>query len=538
MTDKHKTEQTATGIMNAVWAALYLVGLGIFLVFMPKYNDDFWYATPLREWFAAIGCSGLECGMRDVATHGVPFRAIAEVWREHCVTDNARLCNLVVPFFLILPKWVGSLLALGAWAVVMRVSLRLAGVDMRRSPVVMAALILWSFAMAWQQHMGSLVYQFNYLIGSGVIMWYILFALETGDSFHRLVLLFLAGTVAGAWHEGFSLPTVAGLAVVMLVFKRCRRKNLAVAMAGLLCGAAILMLAPAGQERLGRELLHGMSLSRGMLRLIAGHPAFLLFMAMWVAGLERRGRKVVTPLMVFIIAGSVAILAVQLLTTGERRVGWWADMMSVVGVSALLEEMRRPGGPAVRRMLQAAYIAGGVAVCAHWAAVDAYTLGIRKTFAEILDRHVRRGQRVVFSDIPVFGDIPAICAGIPDVGLYISPYTLPYLDRYYHGDNKEDYLTVIPSALRHVSAEAGEEVPGGSGMRRLGGLFFMKANTPGTPERKEREMTVTMTTGLRTSAVFICSPFVSERDGCEYNFCYPWHGNWKLMAGEIEKIEL
>lgn len=40
---------------NVLWLLMYLVGMGVFFVGMPKYYDDYWYMEHLRPWFEAQG---------------------------------------------------------------------------------------------------------------------------------------------------------------------------------------------------------------------------------------------------------------------------------------------------------------------------------------------------------------------------------------------------------------------------------------------------------------------------------------------------
>lgn len=518
--------------VNAVCILIFLAGLGIFLSCTPKYNDDFWYSTPMRSWFESQGAVGLECGW-GVLLSGVPWRAISEVWAEHCATDNARLGNILVPFFLLLPKWAASIPGIAAWTLCMRSSFILARVDWRRSGVVMAGLFLWSFAMAWSQHMGSLVYQFNYLIPSGLVTAYILYAARSSHKGSGMAFLFLAGIPVGAWHEGFTIPTLAGFLAVMICYRRCRKKRYIVASAGLIAGVALLIAAPAGSVRLDREFLHGLSLSRGVLSLLAGHPVFVLYSALMIIRVCRRGLKSLGPLPLFIISGSMVILAIQFLTTGERRVGWWADVMSIIGVMYMTVNFFRSVPENRMRPWYLAYTMLAVAMCVHWAAIDIYTLRLRQTFLGVLQRHYA-GERVVFADISLFTDLPAICVGTPDVGMLFSPYTLPYLNRYYHSEDSAVYLTVIPLSLQKVTAASGESVPGGTDIRKEKGFFFSEGRC-GYAE--EREMSVSLNNGIKTAVRFICWPFRSSGDGREYVFYYPWHGNWILQTGNIERIE-
>ena len=79
-----------------------------------------------------------------------------------------KIKNLTLPnelcLLLFMPKWVGSGIAVLCLYYTVMASFRLIGVDWRRSDVVPLMLSMWYFLMPWQNHMGGLVYQFNYLL--------------------------------------------------------------------------------------------------------------------------------------------------------------------------------------------------------------------------------------------------------------------------------------------------------------------------------------------------------------------------------------
>lgn len=510
---------------------LFITGIGVFFIVTPKYNDDYRYCYYLKDWFASQGFFGIDCGW-GIFKAGIPIEAILKTCKDHFTHDNARIGNMIVPFFLILPKWVGSSIALIMWTLCMFCSFRLAKVRMNDILTVTVGVFLWSFMMAWSQSMGCLDYQFNYIIPSGLMMCLILYVTNTDGKGWNLVLAFLLAAVTGAWHEGFAIPVTAGSVALMISYKDFRKKKYIIVTLGLFAGILFLFLAPAASERMSRDVLRGLSRSLGLLRALVGHPAFLLFLLLLSVRSIIRKTLRIEPFVLFSLVSATVCIFLQIVTTGERRVGWWADLISITGIMYIIKDKLSVLNNRYRMPVSVAGASLIVIVALHWIVVDMYTIRSRRIFDGILAEHTE-GKKTVFADFPTFYSLPAICMNTPDVGMFVSPYTLVYLNWYHHSGDKDKYLTVIPEVLREVNSTAGIPVAGNSGLRRSCGSLF----AAGQCEYAEAMiMRVGMSNGSETDAVFICYPFVSAKDGKEYVYYYPWHGNWKMLMGKIETI--
>lgn len=95
-----------------MWISLFAIGMGIFLIGMPKYLDDLWFLCSFGDWFRG---NGVDYPTNDINLFSTefPWKEIQETWRDHYMYDNARLGNIIVVLFLLLPKWIGSLICLG-----------------------------------------------------------------------------------------------------------------------------------------------------------------------------------------------------------------------------------------------------------------------------------------------------------------------------------------------------------------------------------------------------------------------------------------
>ena len=133
-------------VFNTVLWLMTVAGMGVFFIGMPKYYDDYMYMVHLRPWFASQGIDFPENG-GNVVRAGIPWGGILDTWREHYGDDNIRLPNLLIPFFLLFPKWVGSGIMTLLWGWTVMTLLRLTVRDWRHSPLVPVSLALLTFCM-------------------------------------------------------------------------------------------------------------------------------------------------------------------------------------------------------------------------------------------------------------------------------------------------------------------------------------------------------------------------------------------------------
>jgi len=63
---------------NALLILLYVVGMGVCLMGMPKYMDDLWYLNHLQDWFKMQGVDYPDAG-GNIFKYGIPWEGIAEI---------------------------------------------------------------------------------------------------------------------------------------------------------------------------------------------------------------------------------------------------------------------------------------------------------------------------------------------------------------------------------------------------------------------------------------------------------------------------
>ena len=199
---------------NGLWILLFLVGMGFFFIGMPKYYDDYWYMWHLYPWFETQGILYPENG-GNIFSAGIPWQGIFDTWVEHYNEDNIRLPNMLVPVFLLFPKWIGSglMVLLSGWTIVL--VLKVSNIDWHKSPLVPPVIFYWMFMMPWRDYFGALDYQFNYILSSWVALILLTFLHPDGRCAGKsewnlkCAGVFLLAFITGICHEGIGVPFAA-----------------------------------------------------------------------------------------------------------------------------------------------------------------------------------------------------------------------------------------------------------------------------------------------------------------------------------------
>ena len=514
-------------------AVLFLtIGIGIFFICTPKYADDLWYMTNIRYWFDAQGIWYPTDG-GNIFKFGIPWEGIRATMHEHWQTDNARLCNIVVIFFLLLPKLMGSCVALLCWVGAMYYSFKLSGIDWKVSRLVPVSLAVWSFMMPWSQQMGGLDYQFNYVVSSGVMLW-LLYRMKRGArNLMGYAGIFCASIFIGAWHEGFSFPVIAGLLAVAIFYKKWRRKDVITVLAGLTIGLALLMIAPCLEDKLPREISARNHTLSAFVRSFIIHPAFITFIIIIsFAAFKNRCKKILrNPYMVFIIVSGGLAVIMQFIVTQTRRTGWWADLVSVIGIMYILHSCFccTKGNNVKKNVI---YIISSVCALSYWIIVDISTIRFAALSRDITREYVLENKTITFKEFRELSYLSVLCLYTPDVKSF---HYIPWIVRHYGYYGKHDVLAVIPACLRDIDSHSGESID-----RR--NEFKIKEDNLFTTRHYEYgdniNVAVTYANGMKRQRVFTAFPFISERDGKSYTYLYSDADLIGDIIGTIKQISI
>lgn len=476
---------------NFIWLLGMMVGFGFFFIGMPKYGDDYWYMEPLRSWFESQGVEYPEDG-GNILRYGFPWPGVKYAWKFHWLYDNTRFCNMTVVLCLLFPKWVGSGLSLLGWILAVWGSFRIAGVDWRRSAEVPVAIACWVFLLPWHDMMGSEVYQFNYVLTSGMaILWFIWLrrALSKENRSKWYMILFAFATfLLGGWQEAFSVPLLVGVIAILPAIEKRKRGLIWCALAGLVLGVAWICAAPRYAGIFAREIVPGPEKNFGTLALILSmHPAFWLMaiVCIW-GGLHRGFRQYWDNLTLrFLLVSCVCSLLMGWFTKGVARAGWWCDLSAVILILSILKrgwgkwwEHYRPVSVIIAAVLLAL---SGIRL--GYGAV--WSLRLREMQRESVEHYLSDPYAPQYIDIPSVADAPLVSAQYPCIGFNLL--CDDDIHEYYEGKYPGSRYLQIPSTLRNLTSASGERVEGDASVRKIGGWLVAPAKVV-APERCKRAL--------------------------------------------------
>lgn len=521
--------------LNALWLSLYAVGIGLFMIGMPKNVDDFWYMEKVASWFFDQGILYPDGG-GSFLKGGFPWQGIVDTWVFRWHNDNIRLCNMVVMVALLLPKWLGSGLVFIAWMYAVLRGFALAGVDWRRSALVPFALFILTFLMPWRDRMGSLVFEFNYIVSCAIAVAVFSGLRRSADvkagrrgAIAFLIYGFLPGLVLGWWQEGFSVPVLGGLVVLVALSRRWRNGAVYGAMTGIIVSLCILASSPFMRMRFDRASSCPMF---SPFHIGVEVAPFMLMATSVVAVtvLSRRARRLWRDeTFLFFVVGSVVTVVVSMVARECQRTLTW----SVFGSTIVLMMLARTLWPWFWRRYNALNLTAGAVLMSlsviHLAMVDVYSFRFREIMRKALEDLVENDRKTAFAEGYLFEELPAALGCMPDYRFFI--YSTEYLNQFY-GDETLMYCRITPEALRYATARTGREIDSVRGIREYNGYYYMPFdNLDLLPDGAEMDHG----SGFRPCNYF-SGIFYSDADGRKYIWLYVQAGYFKTHFGELKGV--
>lgn len=507
----------ALGRLNYVLLLLYAVGMGLHLVVMPKYIDDYWFMELLRPWFEAQGIVNPDGG-GNIFKAGIPLSEILQTWNWHYHYDNIRLGNMVVVIFLLFPKWLGSGLALSAWMYAVVRGFTLAGVDWRRSSLVPVGLALYYVLLPWHDNFASMDYQFNYIVPAGGVVWLLMRLGRRRSGITWWTGTVVLGALVGWWHEGLGVPLACGL-VILMFYRQYRSVGLAATILAIAAAVLVTLHTPGMSQRAsdGITLIKPLALWF-VTGLMAQEWVFfvdILLGLVLLAGCRRRevtGPRFTVP--VAICLGSCAIMYAFFL---EPRVGWMCGQFSIVLFVALLALVFPKSRGYTPLVACGALALMGLIYCS-MSLVAVETFRLRRQEDRIIKTILaRKDVSFIFAPHKYQSEKSPLLMNGP-VQMWGGTGQM-YLYHYYRRDEGLDRAYLIPEELRDVRADSGVAMPGGYGWRIYKGKYFR----PSEGEKYSCYGAMAMMDFGKgfTYAPCTVSVFRSEADGRDYLFLEP-----------------
>ena len=519
---------------NALLILLYVVGMGVCLMGMPKYMDDLWYLNHLQDWFKMQGVDYPDAG-GNIFKYGIPWEGILEIWKDHAGTDNIRLGNVVAPILLLFPKWLGSGLMVVMFFFSLYLLCRLLRINLQRSALVPIGIVLVALVLPWNELMGSLVYQINYMGTTffAMLVTWLIFIGRRPIAVRYCIGALLLGFVAGWWHEGFGVPLSFGLATLAVMYRRFRRMDVYLAIAGLVAGVAVSLSCEGMHDRIGYMggFIAGWFSNYLLINLYL--PIFIFVSTLALTVYKRGWQRVIRePFWAFCISSGMASAFVMHYSLSFSRGGWWFWLMMICAILHSLQESFPK--------FWSHYSWKHILICSPFLLLvyvqlgfgGYYTLQFRQRLYDDFQEWKRNPHKTRFTDLSTLQDVPPICGYFP-VGImcarmydqYASWQTKNWKSIFVLNDNAYNEPNGgIPEALRYVTPESGYLLPGDANLRMKDGYLFKLEDEDMTRELKaddtsNREVELDLDFGKGYIPVRQWQlSFVSEADGRRYIF--------------------
>ncbi|MEE0979779.1 MAG: DUF6056 family protein [Muribaculaceae bacterium] len=423
---------------NKLFAVILFLLIAILLYLTPFSGDDLSY----------MGCF---TGEHSYLSWDQYHRFLAGHW----FGVNGRMANLVMPPVALLPKWITA--ALFSAMTVAMFALTAKAASPRRMPHMFAvATLLCLIVLPWWDSMCIFDCLLNYVWTSALVLAALLVITRERAPRWPVAAWLLCG-VAGAMHEGASLPLTVGLLLYMIVSHRDpdRVKIRAVYLWPFIAGTLFVSLSPgivlrAGGERIADDPLFPLMLKSTLL------PAALI-VALTIVSLSRAGRPKVARLlrspMLILLTASVLSMVIGLWSGIVGRSGWFAQLF------ALIVALRVVSG---RYPWLFNHITATVATLlslAYYLTLDIYQSRLNDEYARFLDDYTKSPRGVVFIDYTRDPGLPywilGRTRGVPDPD---DVHLLNQIALYYRSDAQ--WPVVLP-------AEAEAHLPLGERTVRL-----------------------------------------------------------------------
>ena len=510
---------------NSLWLALYLIGIGVFLVGMPKHLDDLWFMGCLREFLNQQGIVAIERDPNLFAAP-LPFESIWNEWVWHYHFDNARFANIIVTPILMLPKWVGLIPVMLAWVYTMFASFKIAGIDWRRSAIVPLAICYWTFVIPWGDGMASLDFDFNYIIPTFLFL-YLFKAIATGRyKSISPVGPCVAAFFLGWWHEGFSVPFICGLASLILFKREFRNKRIFAIFIAVLSGAMIILTSPALIKKVTdvSSLYTTSGWKRMILWIIFSSP-YLLFLVLTAYARKSRKHKEAfkDEIFIFITFAYAAVVVVSIGSFFQPRVYWISFVLSLIGILYICKIMWHNYIQAYQK--SSLWVSAPMLLLTflYWGYVGYYSLRLRNDLRESFETYLKAPEKSVFGKVYNEDRMPFTVFETPSTVYYTV--TILYINSLMN--YPEHPFMIIPEELRNITAESGEPIAGNLNIRKYKGWLF-RAVSDGEEVWSLRKSDLYYEAdfghGYHHRHIYSMK-FKSEADGKDYQF-FQVHANW------------
>lgn len=419
----------------AIGAALVLITIailyGLLSYWTPRQFDDYMFMGVYRQY-----------------AHNFDLGAWADYFSEIRNNDNCRLSNalaapllLFSPFREVLPWLTGIMVAAMVWAVC-RFS-DISSSSGRMLAVVWAVLVIF---LPWRNNLFVADYALNYIYGDIVTFAAIgisIRGMQRGYTPGRFAASLFIVAIAGAWHEGFALTSIAGLIAASATLRKKLNWQSIIVITTYTASALIFFLSPGMMGRMVRE--HTSAAPAYTFKLIAdlslviitlGYISIMLTSASGRARLRQLWREPAFAVFFWaMILGSI----ISIMVTHTARTAFYPELCAaIVFLSAAAPLVSR-----TPRILAA----GLFALCvAHGIYANIWQKRLYDYDRNIKIAIEESDTGTAFFDIIMPESVPPTTLFFPARTTWTTAFQYQFLDIFYNSEGRK-LLSVVPEAL-------------------------------------------------------------------------------------------
>lgn len=415
---------------------------------------------------------------RDMAGNdSFSLKAIAKYYDWIRIHDNGRLANLLAPFSTLFTPFRELFPLLSGIFVALIIALTRKMAGFRHSPSsplfpLSLAWILILLFLPWRDFIFSADFALNYIWGGAITLSFLYLIVRKelrGWSPRAFLWMIPLATIAGGWHEGFTVPAVIGLAV-WTAFRRGKMTAFFfVLIATYAISAFIFLYCPGTSSRFGSYIFSGWP-SITDIKFIWQISPFIILLISAVSALAWRSRRsglwrefFRNPFCWIGIGIIISAYGIDIMLNATPRAYLWPGIFCIIlSLALLLPIFQWILSEKASYFIAVAFIAlcslQNVAVI-YW--MDRY----RRENDTIVGQLQRQKVGTVFHDVIQPWDLPPYTLNIPPRTLWTSTTNYGYLQRYYDGQ----FIGVVPEALAKADISTGVPLKGNLNARRLDG---------------------------------------------------------------------
>lgn len=478
------------------------LSIGILLLISCLYTlFSFWTPEAYDDWV-------FMAEWRDV-NGGKPLTlsALYDFWKDIRLYDNGRIANVLSPLSTVYSPWkeiFPILTGIFVAGIVVFTAFFSFGKKCLSPFLISVVWVPVLLLLPWRNSLFVADYSLNYIWATIVTMSFmvsVVWCERHGWNIYNFVLCLILAFIAGGWHEGFAVPTLAGF--VLYTLKRLRFSSQWY-IVGIFYGAVTLSfyfcpgLLARTQEQMG-GFAFGMSYLKMAFDFLAVMALVMLVgLTAVIPSLRKYLREAWCNIWFVTGSGIVAVGTVlSLLFTHQPRSSFWPDLFAIIMIFILT----RPLWMRLKMSSFGSFLTAlALCICAipmYYALIWQYEL--YRESKSILTDLEKSESGTVFHNIIKGSDIPMAALKMTNHPAWVTDFNHTSLKNY----TGKPYVAVVPTVLGNPSSYASESYLEGNADAMLIGNAVVLPYDAGKIRSENVEIELKDGRGLRVIALIL-----------------------------------